>query len=327
MGKSDKSPSIYEAALGQSTRKLLETCTADGEDKPAESTLRELFDTMRAASPEECSAIGEWFDQRLGNSSVDIKVKAILLMNDAVKLGHKDLHAALLASCADTLQALKTFKCDPHPQHGELPAKMVRNRSGRLITTLKEPPPAAAGGGGLGAAGWLLGFLCVVLALVVALQHNQGSPALLWYRTQRSADRLLQSASDTLFGVPPPPEHNDTIEPNRRHDPLTDPFLPGEEPPASPDAPPPPTEESKGLSSEDTFASIQKAFKYFDDGDTQGGVTALDENHQSVLKAHLAGTHSTQQPLCSLCVPYVLQFASNRTKSSTENCLCVCVCG
>ena len=255
MGKQDKAAkeSIYKDALAPTTRKLLEACTADGEDKPADGTLRELFDVMRAANAEECTAIGEWFDQRLGHSSVDVKVKAVLLMHDAaVRLGHRPLHAALQKTCVKTLEQLTTYKGKPHPTHGELPNKMVRNRSAKLITSLKE-----TGSSGVGIGGLLLAVLCIVFAVVAALHHNHGSPRLLWYRTQRHADLFMQSASDTLFGPPPP--HNDTVERNDRFDPV-EPFVPGKE--SLSDTPAPPTPQP--LSSEDTFTAIQAAFKFFD---------------------------------------------------------------
>ena len=283
--------SIYEsgAVLTPMTRSLLELCTADGEEKPAEEKLGELFDAMRAASSDECAAISAWFDKRLGHSSVDVKVKAILLMRDAVRLGHKPLHAALGNTCVKTLGQLASFKGNLHPIHGDLPNRMVRNRSATLLTALKGPPPAApspAGVGGLGVGGVLLGFLCIVLAAVAALHQNHGSPRLVWYRTQRHADRFLQSASDTLFGPPPPPQHNDTVEHNSRLDPV-EPFLPGKDEEADAEADTPAARQK--LSSDDTFAALQKAFSFFDDGENQRGVDALDENHQMVLKAHLAG--------------------------------------
>ena len=128
--------SIYEV-LASATRELLETCTADGEAKPTEESLRELFDAMRAASPDECAAIAEWFDKRLAHSSVDVKVKAILLMNDVARLGHEQLHTALQRTCVKTLEQLKSFKGKPHPIHGELPNTMVRNRSAKLAATLQ----------------------------------------------------------------------------------------------------------------------------------------------------------------------------------------------
>jgi hypothetical protein len=293
MGKQSKevagSGSIYEQkpVLAPTMRKLLELCTADGEEKPPEEKLSELFDAMRAASSDDCAAIGEWFDKRLGHSSVDVKVKAILLMHDAARLGHMPLHAALGSTCMETLGQLECFKGDPHPIHGELPNRMVRNRSTTLLTTLKGPAPAAAsagGGGGLGVGGLLLGFLCIVLAVATALHQNHGSPRLVWYRTQRHADRFLQSASDTLFGPPSPPQHNDTVEHNSRLDPV-EPFVPGRGADADVGAPAAPHK----LSSDDTFAALQTAFNFFDDGENQRGVDALDENHQMVLKAHLAG--------------------------------------
>lgn len=82
-----------------------------------------------------------------------------------------------------------------------------------------------------------------------------------------------------LFGPPSPTTHNDTVEHNSRLDPV-EPYVPGKDEAAQ--TPP------KVLSSEDTFAAIQQAFALFDNGDAQGGVAALDENHQIVLKAHLA---------------------------------------
>ena len=113
---------------------------------------------------------------------------------------------------------------------------------------------------------------------------------------------------NALFGPPPPAPQNDTkVEQNSRLDPV-EPFVPGKGEAAAP-APP------KALSSEDTFAAIQQArhskfmvaythssshtnrtpcvwndqaFALFDEGDPHGGVAALDENHQSVLQAHLA---------------------------------------
>ena len=283
--------SIYEAGaeLGSTVRTLLELCTADGEEKPTEEKLGELFDVMRIASSDECVAIGEWFAKRLGHSSVDVKVKAILLMNDAVRLGHTPLHEALESMCVKALEQLGSFKSDPHPVHGELPNRMVRNRSAKLVTILKGPPPAnpspAGGGAGLGLGGLLLGFLCIALAVVAALHQNHGSPRLVWYRTQRHADRFLQSASDTLFGpAPPPQQHNDTVEHNSRLDPV-EPFVPGKKADDDADVPPAPQK----LSSDGTFAAHQAAFSFFDDGENQRGVDALDENHQMVLQAHLAG--------------------------------------
>eukprot|EP01043_Picozoa_sp_COSAG02_P055792 COSAG02_NODE_6528_length_3518_cov_5.108219_1_plen_361_part_00 len=292
MGKQSKERggaggSIYEAGpagLGSTARTLLELCTADGEEKPTEDKLGELFEVMRFASSEECVAIGEWFEKRLGHSSVDVKVKAILLMNDAVRLGHKPLHAALGSTCVKVLEQLGSFKGNPHPVHGELPNRMVRNRSAKLVTTLKGPPPASPSAG-LGLGGLLLGLICIVLAVVAALHQNHGSPKLVWYRTQRHADRFLQSASDTLFGpAPPPQQHNDTVEHNSRLDPV-EPFVPGKEADVNADVP----SASQKLSSADTFAALQAAFDFFDDGENQRGVDALDENHQTVLQAHLAG--------------------------------------
>eukprot|EP01043_Picozoa_sp_COSAG02_P059867 COSAG02_NODE_7708_length_2882_cov_1.418613_2_plen_84_part_00 len=64
MGKQSKevagSGSIYEQkpVLAPTMRKLLELCTADGEEKPPEEKLSELFDAMRAASSDDCAAIG-----------------------------------------------------------------------------------------------------------------------------------------------------------------------------------------------------------------------------------------------------------------------------
>ena len=250
--------SIYAALpaeLRASHEKKVHDCTTDGEDKPAEATLHKLFDALRAASPDECAAFAECFDQRLAHSSVDVKVKAILLMNDCVKLGLAPLHAALLESCAATLGKLKDFTAKPHPVHGELPAKMVRLRSERLLATLQLPPPSQAGGGGsggLGCFGLTLALLVVLLALLAAgLHQNHGSANMLWYRTKIKATTLFQSASDTL-GIAPPPSATETpwdLDSDGRKEPIAEDeiYAPGKDTPPPPPPPPPPTHVNRSL--------------------------------------------------------------------------------
>ena len=122
---------------------LLSLVTADGDEKPSQEKLQELLAALGAADAEDCAAVAEFFQQRLGHESVDVKVKCVRFMLDVTRLQRPELNAALSSCCAKKLEALTEFTAEDHPKYGELPAKMVRNRAAMLLAASRAITEAA----------------------------------------------------------------------------------------------------------------------------------------------------------------------------------------
>ena len=292
---------------------LLESVTADGDEKPSQEKLQELLAALGAADAEECAAVAEFFERRLDHESVDVKVKCVRFMLDVTRLQRPELNAALISCCAKTLEALTEFTAEDHPKYGELPAKMVRNRAAMLLVALKGEGGGGAGRGaegGLG-LGMLMALLLALLALALGLHMNHGSPALLWHRAQRTGQELGQSLLATLQPPAEAPAAEPADEQAKPADDADD--IRVEQPPPPPPPPPPPK-----LTSEETYQEIQSAFQAFDDGDIEGSVATISAQQQRVLAAHLDGDLTREEFevgfICHLGMPIPNRSASGRER-------------
>ena len=71
--------------------------------------------------------VSGWLAQRLASAeSPPVRLKALELILSLRQRGSKEMQAALASGCGAAVELSTQFRCEPHPERGDLPQEMVQ---------------------------------------------------------------------------------------------------------------------------------------------------------------------------------------------------------
>ena len=79
-----------------------------------------------------------WLAQRLASAeSPPVRLKALELILSLRQRGSKEMQAALASGCGAAVELSTQFRCEPHPERGDLPQEMVQLKAAECLARLQ----------------------------------------------------------------------------------------------------------------------------------------------------------------------------------------------